>query len=150
MKIYRISLSKWANSLQGSGFAARWNSKNIFVLYFAESRSLACLENVVHMSAIHIQGLLYSLIVYDVPDNYEEITTDMLPNGWNGNNEDAYRLCRPLGDEWARQNKSLILKVPSAISSGEYNFILNPNHPEVNKINLVTIEPYIFDPRIKI
>jgi len=50
MEVYRITLTKWADKLVGSGYPARWNSNGKFVAYAASSRSLAALENLVHRS----------------------------------------------------------------------------------------------------
>ena len=48
MEVFRITHEKWANTLVASGFPARWNSQGIEIIYTAGSRSLACLENIVH------------------------------------------------------------------------------------------------------
>ncbi|WP_295793314.1 RES family NAD+ phosphorylase [Mucilaginibacter sp.] len=50
MLVYRIILAKYADKLIASGRAARWNPNDVEMIYTASSRSLACLENVVHRS----------------------------------------------------------------------------------------------------
>ena len=50
MRVYRITLARFSTNLYASGFVARWNSEGTFVIYTAGSRSLACLENLVHRS----------------------------------------------------------------------------------------------------
>ncbi len=54
-----------------------------------------------------------------------------------------------LGDKWVREAKSAILKIPSAIVSGDSNSILNPGHKDFQKIKLLKTEPFEFDDRIK-
>jgi RES domain-containing protein len=46
-------------------------------------------------------------------------------------------------------NKSLLLQVPSAIVPKEYNFLLNPLHPQFNAVKVVDMEPFTFDLRLK-
>ena len=149
MNIYRIVASKWADSpLKASGRAARWNSKGVEVVYFAESRSLACLENIVHRSASDLSKAKFSLIIVKVIDSILEIKLKDLPEGWNGIDERAYRICRPFGDNWIRSSSSLLLKVPSVIAPGEFNYLVNPKHPESKRIKIVEIFPFNFDQRI--
>jgi len=54
-----------------------------------------------------------------------------------------------LGDEWAKNNSTLLLQVPSTIISKEYNFLLNPLHPQANKVKVLEFEPFSFDLRLK-
>lgn len=150
MEVYRITLKKWTSNLFASGSAARWNSKGIGVVYSAASRSLACLENVVHRNKRGIAGNFGVMVIY-IPDDIKQVVIAVqdLPDGWHLPNEDAYEKCRLFGDKWAISNESAILIVPSAIVKNEKNILLNPNHPDFSKIKLIDNEPFFFDPRIK-
>ena len=149
MNIYRIVASKWAGEpLKASGRPARWNSKGIEVVYFAESRSLACLENIVHRSASDLSSVQFSLIIVKASDNIKEIKLKDLPSGWNGIDEIAYRICRPFGDNWIRSGSSLLLKVPSVIAPGEFNYLVNPKHPENKRLKIIETLPFNFDLRV--
>ena len=149
MNIYRIVASKWANSLlNASGRPARWNSKGVEVVYFAESRSLACLENIVHRAGSDLSLAEFSLVSVKATDNIKEIRVKDLPEGWNGIDEKAYMICRPFGDKWIRSNSSLLLKVPSVIAPGEYNYLVNAKHPEVKRLKIIEILPFKFDSRV--
>ena len=44
--------------------------------------------------------------------------------------------------------ESLILKVPSATIYGEFNYLLNPTHPDMTTLKIGPILPFAFDPRI--
>ena len=44
--------------------------------------------------------------------------------------------------------ESLILKVPSATIYGEFNYLLNPTHPDMSTLKIGPILPFAFDPRI--
>jgi RES domain-containing protein len=149
MNIYRIVASKWADSLlKASGRPARWNSKGVEVVYFAESRSLACLENIVHRSALNLSSVQFSLVIVKATENIKEIKLKDLPSGWNGIDESAYRICRPFGDNWIYSCSSLLLKVPSVIAPGEFNYLVNPRHPEVKRLKTIEIIAFKFDSRV--
>jgi len=149
MQIYRIVASKWADSpLKASGRPARWNSKGVELVYFAESRALACLENIVHRSAADLSSVQFSLIIVKATDNIKELKLKDLPKGWNGFDEGAYRICRLFGDNWILSGASLLLKVPSVIAPGEFNFLVNPKHPERRKLKIIETLPFNFDRRV--
>lgn len=41
-----------------------------------------------------------------------------------------------LGDEWLDSGKSIVMRVPSAIVVGEFNYLLNPLHPDFSKVRI--------------
>jgi RES domain-containing protein len=45
----------------------------------------------------------------------------------------VYRVCR---------------EVPSAVIPAEFNYVLNPRHPEFARIAIEQIKPFVFDPRL--
>jgi RES domain-containing protein len=148
MLVYRITKTVYADRLVASGGAARWNSRGQFVIYTAATRALACLENVVHRSG---EGLLadFRVMVIDVPDALliETISPETLPPDWFEFRQ--YDACQRIVGEWLRNGRSAVLKVPSAIIPNEWNFLLNPAHPDFTRITLLQAEPFVFDPRIK-
>ena len=146
MIVYRISALKYADRIQPSGIEARWNRKGQKVIYTSGSRSLACLENVVHRSQRGL-GELFKTLVIEVPDYLKmEITEKKtLPVGWNRN--DKYRVCQEIGSAWFTSGNSVILKVPSALVPQENNYILNTVHPDFKSIRLVDAEEFYFDSR---
>jgi RES domain-containing protein len=148
VEVYRISLARWAGSLTASGNAARWNSKGKFVIYTASSQALACLENVVHRSGEGLNAL-FKVMIIQVPDELrvEAIDNDDLPGNWFG--FAAYPQCQQLGDAWLEKGTSAVLKVPSAVVPLEYNYLLNPAHPDFVRIKLQAVADFVFDPRIK-
>ncbi|SHJ54594.1 RES domain-containing protein [Hymenobacter daecheongensis DSM 21074] len=148
MLVYRICLVKYADDLFASGYRARWNFKDQFVIYTASSRALACLENVVHRSGegLHDQ---FRVLVIDIPDELliEEISSGQLPPNWA--QASRYAVCQPLGDAWYRRRSSAVLRVPSSIVPQEFNYILHSRHPEFRRIRIVAREEFRFDARIK-
>lgn len=148
MVVYRITKAIYADRLVASGGAARWNGRGQFVIYTAASRALACLENVVHRSGEGLADLFRTMII-QVPDDLpiETITSESLPTDWT--DFGRYDYCQQLGGNWLRSGQSPVLRVPSAIIPDEWNYLLNPAHPQFPLIRLLQTEPFVFDPRIK-
>lgn len=148
MYVYRITLEKYASALVASGSPARWNDKDVKMIYAASSRALACLENVVHRSAVGLQSLFRTMVI-EVPDNLpiHAITKKSLPPNWHLFQN--YPSTQAIGNEWVKKGETAVLQVPSAIVVEECNYLLNPLHKDFKKIKLVRVEPFEFDPRIK-
>ena len=149
MLIYRITVSQYADKLVASGRAARWNPNDVKMIYTASSRSLACLENVVHRSRFGLNQL-FNVMAIDCPDaiNIKTVSWNILPANWTS--FDRMYITQKIGDEWIREQESVIMKVPSSIIEEEFNYLLNPEHPDFEKIKLVKTAPFVFDQRIKL
>ena len=148
MKVYRITLAKYAGAPFASGNPARWNSKGIKAIYTASSRSLACLENVVHRTSKGLKDN-FKTIVAEIPDGMtiEEIMVSALHPDWR--QFSYYPYTQKLGDEWILRSTSAVLKVPAAIVPAEHNYILNPLHHDFKDIKYIGNESFDFDNRIK-
>ncbi len=148
MIVYRITLAIYAAKLTASGNPARWNPKDIKMIYTAQSKALACLENVVHRNANGLQQNFRVLLI-EIPDNVpmEEVKEVNLMTGWQHFENMPYT--QSLGNQWIRDAKSAVLKVPSVIIKGEFNYLLNPAHEAYQAIRLLKSELFEFDSRIK-
>lgn len=148
MIVYRITLVKFAGELVASGNAARWNSKDIKAIYTAGSRSLACLENVVHRGALGLRENFRTILV-EIPDGLrqEEVKLSDLDLKWRHYSQ--YPYTQRIGDEWIKRSSTAILKVPSAVVPEEHHYILNPAHVDFASIKCSGNEPFDFDERIK-
>ena len=146
MIVYRIAKEEYCTALKASGYAARWNHKGSFVIYAAESRSLACLENLVHRSG-EGNNALYKVMLIRVLDNLKihSIEEVNLKPGWQ--KMENYKYCQDIGADWLSSGSTAILKVPSVLIKNEFNFVLNVNHPDFKKIKLTGTEDFIFDAR---
>jgi RES domain-containing protein len=147
MIVYRITLEKWAKSLIASGRAARWNSNGHFMVYTASSRALACLENVVHRHSFGKDDL-FKVMVIVIPDDLAiaEIKKGELPKNWSEYTN--YASCQALGDSWLNNNDTPVLRIPSSIIPQEFNYLINPQHPDFRKIAIHGIENFSFDERL--
>lgn len=148
MEIYRITRAVYADRLVASGGVARWNARGRFVIYTAGSRALACLENVVHRSGEGLQDLFRVMVIH-VPDDLpvQTIALADLPEQWA--DYQNFDLCQQRGEAWLQESRTAVLRVPSVIVPQEWNYLLNPAHPDFARIQFLRTEPFLFDPRIK-
>lgn len=150
MKVFRLSREKYAKDLSGKGaavFGNRWNSKGIEMLYTAESRALAMAEVLVHLSLTNLPDD-YMMIEIEISDSLEIelLNVNRLGENWNSNPLDPR--IQTLGDEFIRARKKCVLKVPSAVVKGDFNYLINPNHSEISKIKIKSVTKFPFDKRV--
>jgi RES domain-containing protein len=148
MLLYRLTKCIYANDLTGTGarlYGGRWNSEGKPMLYVASSRSLAVLEALVHLPPAYVPDG-YCMAIMDAPDDYATINEKLLPKSWQDFQD--MDILKQMGNNFLSERKKLLLKVPSAIVSEEYNYLLNPFHPLAQKIKLKSILPFSFDNRL--
>lgn len=146
MLVYRITKAKYTHDLVASGFRNRWNDDGQYVIYTSDSRSLACLENLVHRSNSGNDQLFRTMII-SIPDDLLILTVQEsdLPKTWRKNYCEE---CLQIGKDWYAENKYPILKVPTSIIPNEWNYIINTRHQDFSKIQLVGTETFLFDERL--
>ncbi len=150
MFLYRISKEKYIRDLSGEGarkYGGRWNHKGMPVLYTSEHVSLAALEVLVHVPVISLPKDL-KLLKLKISDkaSREEVDPAILPANWK--EYPAPTELKDLGTEWIEHRNSLLLKVPSAVISSEWNYLINPLHEEFEQITIDGVEDFMFDSRI--
>jgi len=149
MYVYRIVKSKYAADLSGEGarlFGGRWNDKGTPCLYASESRSLALLEYTVNVNVDDIPRAL-SLTTIEIPDNFHELTIPELPGNWRL--APAPANTTHFGTALLKSMIAPVIKIPSAVIPEEFNYLLNPLHPDKNLFRVVGIQDFIYDLRIK-
>lgn len=55
---------------------------------------------------------------------------------------------REFGSRWAAESRSVVLRVPSIVVDGEFNYLLNPRHPDFARLEIGEPRPFSFDPRL--
>jgi RES domain-containing protein len=145
---WRIVRAKHApTAFTGQGAAktgGRWNSRGVLVVYTSGTKSLATLENLVHLNP----PLAFKCVA--LPVQFDEALVECfplkkLPADW--------RLAPPppatkaIGDAWVQASRSAVLALPSVIT-GETNYLLNPAHVDFKRIKIGKPEPFTFDPRL--
>jgi RES domain-containing protein len=149
MQVWRIFPGRFRDSaftgVGGLYAARRWNHLGTAMVYTSTSRALAALEFFVNLDPIEAPDdlLMAEALVPDA--NIETIKLDLLPRNWRALNNER---CRDLGSEWARSQRSVALKVPSAVVYGDWNLLLNPKHPAFGKVKFGAVIPFRFDERM--
>jgi len=127
-------------------YGGRWNSKGVPVVYTADSLALASLEIIVNLPSPKLLGAFVRIPVCFTPDLVESIPISSLPGDWQS--RPVSPATRALGDQWVKDQRSAVLKVPSIVVPEEFNYLLNPAHPDFGKIEIGPPVVYYFDPRL--
>lgn len=147
MIVYRLSRSRYSNDFSGKGAelaGGRWNSKGIAMLYTAQNISLCVAELAVHLP-LGILPTDYDLITFEIPD--DEIQT-LESNDFDWNSPFNMTITQNLGDDFIKKSEKLVLKVPSAVVQGEFNYLINPKHAKISEVKIKKIQAFAFDQRL--
>jgi RES domain-containing protein len=150
MEVFRLARRKFILPLNGKGAAlcgARWNSPGTELIYTAENRSLAMAEVAVHFSLATLPDD-YAMMSMEIPSTLKLSTLDsrQLPKGWN--NFPYIPDTQKIGDTFVLENVCVGLLVPSVVTQGDFNLLLNPKHADFKKIKITKVEDFPFDRRI--
>ena len=151
-RVWRIvKSSRAATAFDGEGarlHGGRWNSPGTPMVYTAGTQSLAALEVLVHLQDSRLLQQNYSAISIDFDDKHVEVLAmKSLPKTWR--HSPPPNALFALGDRWARERRSPVLQVPSAIIPDEPLYLLNPQHPTFARSKFGKPKPFDFDPRLK-
>ena len=121
----------WEGTLQNS---SRWNKAGTKVIYTSCNLSLATLELVVR--GIKPKMLrMYSYFVFTLdPKLILEIEADQLSS--NQNKRGGEEETMDVSGQWIHEDKSPVLKVPTVITPGESNYLLNPIHADYKQVKV--------------
>jgi RES domain-containing protein len=150
VRVFRIGAAKYAKtaetafsgeaSLYGDG---RWHHRGRPIVYAAEHLSLAMLEILVHLER---RDEIQPFVSWDleIPDNLVA-PPPSVPESWQDNLE----LTRHWGDQWLAKQAAPVVRVPSFVIPTEFNFLLNPHHPQFTLKWVVKGPKFVvFDPRL--
>ncbi|MES2266636.1 MAG: RES family NAD+ phosphorylase [Bacteroidota bacterium] len=149
MILYRIANCNYIKDLTGTGarlYGGRWNSEGKSMVYLASSRALAVLEVLVHLPPLLLPDN-FCVAEIKVPEN-SILTLDAttLPENWKDAVPPAE--LKTLGNQFIKETKYLMMKVPSSVVPEEYNYLLNPWHPDIKKVSIISTHPFSFDDRL--
>jgi len=154
MIVFRIEREKYLETtLAGIGASMsngyRWNSLNSKLVYTAESRALATLEVSVHLDLSEDLPSDRYYVEIEIPDELmiQEVKIEDLPEDWDS--KPPTLITQTIGDDFVYQNESAVLKVPSSIVPQEFNYLINPHHPDARKIKVIGKTIMNFDSRLK-
>jgi RES domain-containing protein len=152
LKAWRICNKNYATTaFSGEGayrYAGRWNSVGVRLVYLGATPSITVLEALVHVASLSDLDILeYVLIPVEFEEALVEELVDPLPSDWA--EYPAPLSTAAIGDAWIASNRSVLLKVPSAVVSLENNYLLNPGHPDFSKVSIGTPLEMKVDIRLK-
>lgn len=151
ISIWRIDKkSHSASSFSGEGaalYGGRWNPRGVRVVYASQTLALAALEKFVHLEGV-AGGISFVSLKIDVPGNVKikHVELSQLPKNWR--RVPAPASTREIGLNWAQKNESAILRVPSTIIPSEYDYLIDPLHPDFKSLKISNPSPFSFDPRL--
>ncbi len=137
------------NAFDGRGarlLGGRWNSRGIAIVYTSSTASLAALEVLVHLSPEEdLRDFVIFACSFD-ESLIEEIDRKVLPRDWK--QYPPPEALQRIGDRWALDGTSAVLRVPSVIIDSEFNYLLNPAHRDFAKIQIAAPAPFSLDMRL--
>jgi RES domain-containing protein len=145
MVLWRISRHRDLSGIGGLKASGHWHYAGQPVVYLSESPASALLEVCVHTAANDVPPEFTLLMVEGPEVAFETVLLKQLASGW----QNELELTRDLGAEWLRKNRSVLLKVPSAIVPETFNFLHNPLHRDAKRFRIANAFPYPFDVRLK-
>lgn len=128
-------------------YGGRWNRPGTPIVYTSGTLSLAILEFLVHVDSDILPDALVSVrATIQESVMIQTIHPSDLPRNWK--DKIIPVAAQDLGTAWAKAATSAVLKVPSVVIAHEWNYLLNPLHPDFEKIQWESAVPFSFDPRL--
>jgi RES domain-containing protein len=149
-RVYRILRKPYSRRpFDGEGaylFGGRWSSPGVRLAYTAEHLSLAIVEYFVHIDPDHPPKDLV-VVTADIPDEVSKIsiTPKQLPKNWR--QVPAPAALAAMGDEFVRNERAAVLRVPSVLAPAESNWLVNPRHPAFVKVRVYPAKAFQYDSR---
>jgi RES domain-containing protein len=150
MRVFRIGAAIFTRSrkdaFSGKGglySSARWHTVGHPVVYTAQSLSLAALEILVRLKQTNDIQPFYAYSA-EVPDSLI-LKPATYPARWKS----RIAASRAFGDAWLESKIAPALLVPTIITPGEWNVLINPLHPQFSSRWIVSgPEAFTFDARL--
>jgi RES domain-containing protein len=151
IRAFRLCKTKFLPSaFSGEGArlnGGRWNAPRLAVVYTSSSLSLATLEVLVHLEDPEAFARLFSWVPLEIPgDLIERLDPATLPERWR--DDETNSSSQSVGDAWLRSMRTTVLEVPSVVTPGEWNYLLNPGHPRFTEIQIGETRRFQPDPRL--
>jgi RES domain-containing protein len=150
--VWRLARPEFAEHLDGEGSrieGGRWNPIGLQALYTSEHLSLSVLEVYVHLPPDMRDVLpVLTAVQISIPDRAgsarvtPERLTELLASA------DPLAACQAIGEAWISRGRDLVLQVPSVLVPEETNLILNPAHPRMREVKIVSARAFHFNPRL--
>lgn len=147
MRLFRLARKPHARLLDGMGaklYPGRWNSLDVPMIYCASTLAQCAMEVLVHLDEAPSD---YCSVELEVPDDVPILTADekRLPRQWKDPNYNP--ATRAIGDAFIGGGH-LVMRVPSAVVPGEFNYLIDPTHPGIKRVKVRKVAAFRFDPRL--
>ena len=148
--VWRIVKNRYAGSaFDGEGarkYGGRWNSPGVPLAYASGTRALCLLEVLVGLGSVRP---LPSYVL--IPATFDDslvlpVPLHDLPPDWRKSPPSPST--QGIGDRWAHQGTSAVLRVPNVIVPEEHNYLLNPAHPDFRLVQTGPPEEITIDSRL--
>lgn len=147
---WRITQSQWTSTaFDGEGarlYGGRWNPQGFPVVYLADTRALAALETLVHAESA-LRKMNYVRFEVTFSQQLVEVVELAELQGALSSLMISPRT-QAVGRDWLERGSHPVLEVRSAIIPEESNYLLNPQHPQFNRIKIGKAESFAFDRRL--
>jgi RES domain-containing protein len=148
--VWRLCSATYADTAyDGEGaklYGGRWSPPGIAIAYAAESRALAVLEILANADDPNrLTRLAWVLVPAEVDPALIERPA-RYPESWAQFPHST--ASQGFGATWAQEARSAVLRVPSVVVPGEFNYLVNPAHPAFKQLKIGKPVPFSFDPRL--
>ena len=117
------------------------------MIYAAESRVLAIVEVMVHITLANLPSDFIMVEINVSKDMQIKILKpNILDPSWNSN--PFSRSTQTIGDDFVHLNKNYLLKAPSTVVEGDFNYLINPRHKNFTKMKISKAENFPFNLKI--
>jgi RES domain-containing protein len=147
---WRIVKKRHADSaFDGEGarrYGGRWSSPGTPVVYVSDTRALCLLEVLAGLRSVKpVQSYVLIPVTFD-DSLILSVQSSDLPSEWRQSPPNPST--QAIGDDWVDQLRSAVLRVPSVIVTEEFNYILNPAHPDFGCIQIGDPRDFTVDSRL--
>jgi RES domain-containing protein len=149
LQLYRLAALDYP-VFDGGGalrHSARWHTAGRRIIYCGPNLSCCRLELIANLGRAVLQRP-YGYVSADVPEDVviETKPPSELPVDWDHPRD--HHFSQPVGNAWYDAGASLIVRVPSVASPGEFNALVNQDHPDFSRLVVSTAVPARWDERI--
>jgi RES domain-containing protein len=150
IQVWRTTKRKYAEvAFDGEGArqaGGRFNRRGIPVVYTSGTLSLSVLEVLTQL--VGYEDLLdyVSIPTRFDPRHVKALEIPDLPEDWRS--LPPPQSTKVLGTAWATSRETLVLRVPSVVLPAEHNYLINPLHPDMERVEMGEPEDLDIDPRL--
>lgn len=143
MILWRISNYATLDGEGGKLFPARWHTKGRAIIYTADHPASSLCEMLANTDAMALPSSFQLLKI--VASEIKVSAVENLDANWTTDQ----KITQDLGDKWLAAKTSVLLRVPSALVPEAFNYLINPTHPEMTRIQIKEVLRVPLDSRLR-